>query len=236
MATKQQTQSLDINATISKSEAFINKYKKYIFAGIAAIAFVVVVAFVVNDWQTKREDKAQAQIGLSMRYFMQGTEEGYTKALKGEGQFLGYLKIAENFRMTNGANIARAYAGLCYAQMGQYKEAIAQLEKFSPKGDQTVSPAILACLADCYACDGQADKAIDTFKKAADKADNESLSPVYLMQAAVILESQEKYEDAKKLYEQIKSDYPTSELSRPQGQGNMIASPEIEKYIERATR
>ena len=52
------------------------------------------------------------------------------------------------------------------------------------------------------------DKAVSTLKKAASKADNAALSPQFLIQAAEILESQGKKDEALKLYEQVKADYP----------------------------
>lgn len=236
MAKNQAPQSLDLNERINKTEAFVNKNKKAIIVALAVIILVVVAGFAGHAWLSKREAKAQAQIGLGMQYLAMGTEEGYTKALNGEGQYQGFLKIAKEYSFTDGANLAHAYAGECYAQLGKYKEAIKQLEDFSTQGDITVSPAILGCLADCYASDGQIDKAIDTFKKAASKADNESLSPVFLLSAAQLLESQNKAEEAKALYEKIKSDYPTAQISMPQQQGSGFAAPEIDKYIERATK
>lgn len=236
MEKNQAPQSLDVNATINKTEAFVNKNKKTIIIALVALVVLVVAGFGYNAWIEKREAKAQAQITLGLQYFAQDTEEGYTKALNGEGQFQGYLKIAKQYSMTDGANLAHAYAGECYAHLGKYKEAIKELESFSAQGDVIVSPAIIGCLADCYASDGQLDKAVDTYKKAASKADNEALSPVFLMSAAQILESQNKSEDALKLYEKIKSDYPTASVCMPQNQGAGFSGAEIDKYIERATK
>lgn len=236
MANNQAPQALDMNAEISKSVAFVNKNKKIILSVLAALVVVVVAGFGIHSWLGNREAKAQAQLGLGMQYMMQGTDEGYTKALNGEAQYQGFLKIAKTYSFTDGANLAHAYAGECYAHLGKYKEAISELESFSPKGDMTVSPAVLGCLANCYAADKQIDKAIDTFKKAASKADNESLSPLMLLSAGQLLENQKKFDEAKKLYEKIKNDYPTSSLCMPQQQGAGFAAPEIDKYIERATR
>lgn len=236
MAKNQAPQALDMNAAISKSEAFVNKNKKAILICLAVAVVVVVAGFAGHSWLSNREAKAQTQLSLGMQYFMQSTDEGYTKALNGEGQYQGFLKIAKQYSFTDGANLAHAYAGECYAHLGKYKEAIAELEKFSTKGDISATPAILGCLGDCYAADNQIDKAIDTFKKAANRADNESLSPMLLLKAGQLLESQDKAEDAKKLYEKIREDYPTSSLCMPQQQGAGFSAPEIEKYIERATK
>jgi tetratricopeptide (TPR) repeat protein len=103
------------------------------------------------------------------------------------------------------------------------------LEEFSTKGDAMISPAVTAALGNAYANTGNIDKAISTLKKAADMADDEvedgvnnSLSPTYLIQAARLLESQGKKDEALKIYKDIKVKYI-----------NSVAAQDIDKYIER---
>jgi tetratricopeptide (TPR) repeat protein len=45
-------------------------------------------------------------------------------------------------------------------------------------------------------------------------ADNSFHSPIYLMKAGIIYESEGKYEDALKLYEKIQDKYPESNEGR----------------------
>ena len=94
-----------------------------------------------------------------------------------------------------------------------------------------VSPAAVGALADAYANTKQLDKAVETFKKAANMADkegvdgkNNSLSPALLIKAAEILESQNKKADALEIYKDIKKNYVNSPVSQ-----------EIDKYIERVS-
>ena len=91
----------------------------------------------------------------------------FDQALKGQQTFPGLIKLAKGSGAP--ANAATYLAGICYYYMGNYKEAINALEDFSPKSDESISPMALYALANCYACDNQLDKAVDTFKKAADK-------------------------------------------------------------------
>jgi hypothetical protein len=64
-----------------------------------------------------------------------------------------------------------------------------QLESFDGD-DQMVAPAILGATGNCYAELGQLDKASSILLKAADEADNNTLSPIFLMQAGEILVKQ----------------------------------------------
>ena len=55
---------------------------------------------------------------------------------------------------------------------------------------------------------------------------NNSLSPTFLLQAGQILESQGKYTDALKLYQDIKKNYVNAAI---------VQNGDIDKYIERAS-
>jgi tetratricopeptide (TPR) repeat protein len=54
------------------------------------------------------------------------------------------------------------------------------------------------------------DKASTYFKKAADKANNNFLSPFYLKKLGLVYEEQKDYKSADDTYKKIKSDYPES--------------------------
>ena len=106
--------------------------------------------------------------------------------------------------------------------------------QLSSKNDALVSPAATAALGNAYAHIGQIDKAISKLKDAASKADakakdgaSNSLSPTFLLQAGELLESQNKQDEALKIYQDIKKKYINSAL---------VQSGDIDKYIERVTK
>ena len=102
------------------------------------------------------------------------------------------------------------------------EEAVKMLDSFNGK-DQMVAPAILGAAGNCYAQLGQLDKAASTLLSAADKADNNTLSPIFLIQAGEILVKQGKYDDAVNAYTKIKDKYFQS-----------YQAMDIDKYIEQA--
>ena len=110
-----------------------------------------------------------------------------------------------------------------YELKGKYEDALKYLDKFSAK-DQLVSPAILGTIGNCYAEMGQLDKAAGTLLKAADKADSQALSPIYLIQAGQLFEKLGKNSEAVKAYTLVKEKY-----------FNSYQSMDIDKYIERAS-
>lgn len=137
--------------------------------------------------------------------------------------YAGFVKLADQFSGTDAGNLANAYAGLCYAQLGKYEDAIKYLDKFSGD-DLLVAPSVMGALGNCYAQVGQLDKAVATLLKAADRANSMSLSPIYLIQAGQILEKQGKNAEAVEAYKQVKNKY-----------GNSYQAMDIDKYIERAS-
>ena len=151
------------------------------------------------------EDKASTVLAKSQELFQ---NEMYEQALNGDSLGnIGFLQIASEYSSTDAGNLANLYAGLCYAKLDKWQEAAQYLEKFDAADDQMISPAALGALGNAYAHMEQLDKAVSTLKKAAEKADNNSLSPTYLIQAGQILESQDKKDEALKLYKQVKEKY-----------------------------
>ena len=223
MAEKKQTPDpLDLDQAMSSSEAFIIKYKNKFLAGIAAIVIVVGGVLGYQHFISEpNEKKASEALFRGEQYFM---ADNYEMALNGDSLgYAGLLKVASEFSGTDAGKLANAYAGICYAQLGQYEEALKYLDKFSAD-DQLISPAILGTMGNCYAQLGQLDKAAATLVKAADKASSHALSPIYLIQAGQIYEKLGKNSEAVSAYQTIKDKY-----------FNSYQSMDIDKYIERAS-
>ena len=218
---KNKNEHLKVEDALTQSEAFLIKYKNAIIGGVVAV-IIIVAGFIMykNLYAEPREEKAQAALFKGQEYFEQ---DAYEQALNGDSiGFVGFLKVADDFSGTKAANLAKAYAGICYAQLGEYEEAVKMLDSFNGK-DQMVAPAILGAAGNCYAQLGQLDKAASTLMSAADKADNNTLSPIFLMQAGEILVKQGKYDDAVDAYTKIKDKYFQS-----------YQAMDIDKYIEQA--
>ena len=218
---KNQNEHLNVEDALTQSEAFLIKYKNAIIGGVVAV-IIIVAGFIMykNLYAEPREEKAQAALFKGQEYFEQ---DAFEQALNGDSiGYTGFLKVADDYSGTKAANLAKAYAGICYAQLGKYEEAVKMLDSFNGK-DQMVAPAILGAAGNCYAQLGQLDKAASTLLSAADKADNNTLSPIFLIQAGEILVKQGKYDDAFNAYTKIKDKYFQS-----------YQAMDIDKYIEQA--
>jgi tetratricopeptide (TPR) repeat protein len=213
---------------LNAKEAFFVKYQKPILIAVAAIILLIAGCFLYKNYVSEpREAEASTAIAKGQELF---ANQDYDKALKGEGSYKGFIKLAADYSSTDAGNLANLYAGLCYAGLNKWQDAVKYLDAYSPSDDAMISPAAVAALGNAYAHLNQLDKAVDNLKKAAAMADkqaadgvNNSIAPTFLLQAAQILESQNKKADALKIYQEIKEKYVASPVSN-----------EIDKYIERA--
>ena len=218
----QSAQQTPAEETLNKSEAFFLKYKNAIIGAVVALIVIVAGFILYNNYvAAPQAEKANTALAKGQEYF---AAELYERALKGDSLgYEGFAKIASDYS-GDAANLANLYAGLCNAQLGNWEDAAKYIEKFSDKGDQMISPAALGALGNVYAHLNQLDKAVSTLKDAAEKADNNSLSPTFLIQAGEILESQGKKAEALKLYQTIKEKY-----------FNSMQYQTIDQYIERVS-
>lgn len=213
---------LNVDEAITASEAFLIKYKNVMLGSVAAVVIIVCGFLGYRHFISEpKEQKASEAIFRGEQYF---GADNYEAALNGDSLgYAGFIKLADEFSGTAAGNLANAYAGICYAQLGKYEDATKYLDKFSAD-EQLVAPAVIGTLGNCYAQMGQLDKAAATLLKAANRAESNSLSPVYLIQAGQILEKQGKNAEAIEAYKQVKTKYP-----------NSFQAMDIDKYIERAS-
>lgn len=222
MAKENQKQgAASMEETLSQNEAWFLKNKKMIVGCVCALVLIVAGGILYHNYvAVPGEEKASTELAKAQELFAM---QQYTKALKGDSTgVMGFEQIAKEHSGTDAGNLAKLYAGLSCANLDQWEDAVKYLEDFATKDDQMISPAALGALGNAYAHVNQLDKAVSTLKKAAEKADNNTLSPTFLIQAGEILESQQKKDEALKLYQQVKEKYYAS-----------MAYQTIDAYIER---
>ncbi len=204
---------------LGKSEAFVLKYKKNIIAAVVAVVVVIVGYTIYTKYISEPyELEAKESMFTAEQMF---AAKNFEQALNGDSlnTFMGFVQIADEYSGTAAGNLASAYAGISLAQLGRYEEAVSYLEDFDAD-DRMVAPAVKGTLAQCYANVNRLDDAADCFVEAAEMADGNSLSPLYLREAGIIYENMGNKAAALKCYEKIKNDYPRS-------------MPDVDKYINR---
>lgn len=206
-----------VEEAFSKTEQFIEKNQKVILIVVAVVVIVVLAFFGFKRFYlAPLEKEAQSQMFMAEKYFEQ---DSLAKALNGDGQYLGFLAIIDEYGMTQSANLSHYYAGICYLKMGKFEDALTQLGKFS-SSDQLVAPMAKGAMGDACMELKQTEKAAGYYADAADMRKNEFTSPMFMMKAAWAHEELGNFEKALTFYKRIKAEYPRSNEGR-----------EIDKYI-----
>lgn len=211
----------NVGEILSRSERFIETYKNHIIIGIAVIIFVVIAVLGIRHaYYLPKEKEAQAALFPGENYF---AKQEWSKTLNGDSiSYFGLLDIIDEYGFTKTGKLAQCYAGICYWQLGNVDEAMNYLKKFNPN-DRLISPILAGLIGDCYVETGKVKEGVIYFEKAAEKADNTTISPIFLKKAATAYESLGNYTAAIKSYKTIKAKYPTS-----------TEAESIDKYIVRA--
>jgi len=208
----------NVEQTLTKTEQFLEENYKSLLTGLTIIVALVGIFWLARIYLHKRNDEAQSQIYQAERYLEM---DSINLALYGDGNYLGFLDIADEYKYTNTGNLALYGTGICYLHLGEYEEAIDFLNKYSKK-DKVIGSLAIGATGDAYVEMGDYEKGISKYLEAADFASNSFNSPIFLMKAAELYELNNSYTEALEIYERIKSEYPES-----------TEGSSIDKYISR---
>lgn len=205
-----------LDQTASKTEDWVAKNQKLILGVVGAIAIFTLVYVLYNKYVVEeKESKANNEIFQAQQYFQQAVDATvkpdslYNLALKGGEGKLGFVGIAEQYEGTDAGNLANYYAGMSYLNTGDFKNAIAYLEKFK-SNDAVLKPLALGGIGDAFAETNKVADAVSFYMQAAEASENDFTTPRYLMKAAQLNLTAGKKEAAHQLFVEIKEKYETS--------------------------
>jgi tetratricopeptide (TPR) repeat protein len=209
----------ELESALTKTERFIEENQKPITYVVGAIILIVIAYLGFTRFYLQpREKEAQSQMFMAENYF---ERDSFNLAINGDGNYLGFLDIIDDYGMTKSANLAKYYTAISYLHLGQYEDALDYLKRFKTK-DLLLGPIAEGAKGDASLELGDMDAALKHYRKAYKMNDNELTTPVYMMKAAKLLESMDELEDALALYKELKEKYPES----TEGQN-------VDKYIAR---
>jgi len=217
---KTEQQMIAVEEALSRTEVFIEKNQRVLIIVIGVIVVAVLAFYGYKRlYVAPMEEEAQSQMFMAERYF---EIDSLNRALSGDGNYLGFIDIIEEYGVTKSANLAKYYAGICYLKQGDFDQAIDYLDDFKKK-DQIVGPMAFGALADAYLEMDQPEEAAKYYMEAAEFQTNDFTTPMFLMRAGWTYEILGEYDKALDAYTRIQQEFPKS-----------LQSPEIDKYKERA--
>lgn len=201
---------LSADPSVASVQNFWQSNKKWLLFAVGTVLLIGGGWFAyLQFYKNPREAKAQDALFKAEEYFRM---DSIQKALNGDGQYPGLLKVISQHSGTSSANLAAYYAGICYLKQDNFEKAVLYLSDFSTSEDLTQARAY-KLLGDAYADWGKPEQALEYYQKAGRqfKAD-EANSPEYLFLAAYLADRvMKKPETAIKLYQEIKEKYPRSQ-------------------------
>jgi len=198
---------------VAKAKDFWTRNNKLI---MIASAIIILAAGGWYGYQkfvkAPRESKAVEAMYKAEEYYR---IDSVNKALNGDGQSWGFVRVADKYGNTNAGNLAAFYAGSCYLKLNDNEKAVKYLKKFSTDS-KLVQARAYKLLGDAYADMGKNSDALSYYKKAAHHFEkDENNSADYLFMAAYFADRVMK--DAKEaiaLYKEIREKFPKTNQAR----------------------
>ncbi|HRQ86266.1 MAG TPA: tetratricopeptide repeat protein [Flavobacteriales bacterium] len=198
---------LDIGELYTKSELFFERNKTPVTIAVVAVLVIVGGLFGYRKFISEpRAKEAQEMIWKAQYYF---EIDSLDLALNGDGNFLGFASVADQYGSTSTGNLAKFYMAVIYHQKGEYETAL-QYYKEADLGDDVLRVMATGNQGDALVELGNPAEAATQFMKAADLVKSDYTTPMFLMKAGIVYQQQNDWKNAAKCFGRIVSDFPGS--------------------------
>jgi tetratricopeptide (TPR) repeat protein len=206
-----QDQFESVENALSKTEHYIEENQKSLT--IIVLAIIIIVGGYLGYkrfFETPKENEAKSQIWMAEQYF---ASDSFNLALNGDGNYLGFLDIIEEYSITKSANLAYYYSGISYLHLGQFENAIEYLKQFE-SDDKMVAPIAYGAIGDAYLELNNLDDALVFYNKAVNTSENNFTTPIYLLKVSFVHKQNGDYKKALETYKKIEKDFPNTAEGR----------------------
>ena len=132
---KTEEQLANVEENLSKAGLFvINNQDKILKAVGSIVVLIAIFALYTRFIVEPKEKSASEEMYIAEFYFQ---NNNYDLALNGDGQFSGFLTIADSYSSTKSGNLANYYAAICLMNLGSsdsleyYNDALKSLSNFN---------------------------------------------------------------------------------------------------------
>ena len=193
---------------------------------VAAIAVVVIAAIAFGGWYyiNQQDEKASAELSTAVRTFETQVRPAGVPAQPGFDSFASpqerataarkqFQAIVDKYPRTRTADMARYFVGLASAQLNDNAAAERSLLEASRSSNADLAALGKFALASVYRAEKKDTQAVDLYKQLIDKPTIVVSKATAQLELAGFYESRQKPEDAKKIYDQVAKDNPSSEAA-----------------------
>ena len=125
-----------------------------------------------------------------------------------------FTRISDKYSFTRNGRIARYFAGITLHDMGDNAGAEKQLQQVAESWDQEVGSLAKLALGSIYQDTGKTQQAIDVFKGLIEKPTTSVGKTTAQFELASLYENNHQPLEARKIYEQMQKDNPTSPIGQ----------------------
>ena len=224
---KTEEQLANVEENLSKAGLFVIDNQDKILKVVGSIVVLIAIFALYTRFIVEPKEKSASEEMFIAEFYFQNNN--YDLALNGDGQFSGFLTIADNYSSTKSGNLANYYAAICLMNLGStdsskyYEDALKSLSNFNTD-DEILHSLSIGLKGDANLELGNTSEALNFYELAASNKRNEFTTPYFLMKQAFIHEKNENYSKALDIYKSIQSEYPNSREGT-----------DIEKYISSAS-
>ncbi|MBK8492329.1 MAG: tetratricopeptide repeat protein [Saprospirales bacterium] len=203
---------VDLVEARENAQDFFERNQNYILGGLTVVVLLIGGTFFYNNLYIKPKQKEA--VGQMWKAEEQFFKDSFSLALTNPGGgYQGFVDLEKSYGGVASHNATSYYAGISYLNMGQYEAAISYLKDVKPKGN--ILPIMKhGAMGDAYSELGKFDEALSQYKKAIATNKNEAITLIYLLRYGMLNEKLEKYGEARKVYQQLVDEYPTSLMAK----------------------
>ena len=197
---------------------------KVIVAGIVLVA-AAIIGF--GGWYYIRTQDAKAglELGVATRILEQPLrpagvppQPGYSSSASAQERATEARKkfqtIVDQYPRTRTADMARYFVGLTSSQLGDYSAAERNLQDVASSSNKELESLAKFALASVYRAENKTSQAVDLYKQLIDKPTITVNKITAQLELAQFYETQQKPDEAKRIYDQIQKENPATEAAQ----------------------
>ena len=207
-----------------KTADWTSENQSKVIAGVIAVVVIAAIAFGGWYYYNAQDEKAGGELSTAVRTFETPVRPAGVPPQPGLDSFASsqerataarkqFQAIVDKYPHTPTANMARYFVGLASSQLGDYAAAEHNLQETAASSNADLAALGKFALASVYRAESKDTQAVDLYKQLIDKPTVVVSKATAQMELAGFYESQKKPDDAKKIYDQIAKDNPSTEAA-----------------------
>lgn len=207
-----------------KTAHWTAEHQAKVIAGVVAVA--VIAAIALGGWYyiSSQDEKASGDFSAAVRTFETPVRPAGVPAQPGYDSFASpqerataarkqFQDIVDKYPRTHTADMARYFVGLSSEHLLDTATAEKNLQETSKSSNADLAALGKFALAALYREEKKDTQAIDLYKQLIDKPTLVVSKPTAQLELAGLYESEQKPDEAKKIYDQVQKDNPSSEAA-----------------------